>query len=128
MLVGELVWFVDLCAYGALAFIRMPTKMSVNTLTSCKRTITAPIGRLFDGCVAPVHHSLVYGSCAYQCANIGKFALVWCIDGVFFENKGRKVGVVAIAECLCFDCVVWFWVKIKGLFRVGEACKRQANM
>lgn len=95
--------FVDLCAYGALAFIRMPAKMNVSTLTSCKRMIAAPIGRLFDGCVAPVYHSLVYDDCAYQYANIGKFVLVWCIDGMFFEDEGRKLGAVAIAECLCFQ-------------------------
>lgn len=102
LLVGELAGFVDLYAYGAWAFIRMPTKMSVSTLTSCKRTITAPIGRLFVGCVAPVYHSLVYDDRAYRYANIGKFVRVWCIDGMFFEREGRKVGVVAIGEWLCF--------------------------
>ena len=92
LLVGELVGFVDLCAYGALAFIRMPAKMNVSTLTSCKRMIAVAIVWLFDGCVAPVYHSLVYDDFAYQYANIGKFALVWCIDGMFFENEGEKSG------------------------------------
>lgn len=91
LLVGELARVVNLCTFGAWAFIRMPTKMNVNTLTSCKRMIAASIGRLFDGCVVPVHYSLVYDDRAYQYANIGKFALVWCIDGVFFENEGRYV-------------------------------------
>jgi hypothetical protein len=109
LLVGELAGFVDLCAYGALVFIRMPMKMSVSTLTSCKRTITAPIGRLLVGCVAPVYHSLVYDDFVYRYANIGKFARVWCIDGMFFEAEGEKSGC-----CRCFGVVVFLIVQ-RGL-------------
>ena len=92
-------------------------RTNVNTLTSCKRMIAVAIVWLFDGCVAPVYHSLVYDGCAYQCANIGKFALVWCIDGMFFENEGRKVGVVAIAECLCFSLCSVVLGEDKGAFQ-----------
>ena len=33
-----------------------------------------------------------------------------------FEREGRKLGVVAIAESLFFDCAAWFGVRIKGHF------------
>ena len=78
--------------------------MSVSTLTSCKRTITAPIGRLFVGCVASVYHSLVYDDRAFRYANIGKFARVWCIDGMFFEGEGEKSWALFLMRSVCvFD-------------------------